>query len=136
MLSIFLNTFLEINSLMFLTDSVQHTSIASTMYSGQAHLASSFATPGNVHQHGTRQVTLQLPSGDFGDDLKRMNAERVKLDEELRDKENKEIKIFVDEFVSNFTMLISVSFCLKLYFCSCFGLPYNQFWPSFGPFCL
>ena len=97
---------------MFLTDSVQHTSIANTMYSGQVHLTSSSATPTNVQQHGTHQVTLQLPSGDFGDDLKRMNAERVKLDEDLRDKENKEIKIFVDEFVSNFPILTGCSCCL------------------------
>ena len=72
------------------------------MYSAQTHQASSSVSSATVLQSGAQQVTLQLPSGDFGDDLKRMNAERVKLDEELRDTENKEIKIFVDQFVSNF----------------------------------
>ena len=76
------------------------------MYSAQTHLASSSVSSATVLQSGAQQVTLQLPSGDFGDDLKRMNAERVQLDEELRETENKEIKIFVDQFVSNFNLQI------------------------------
>lgn len=82
-------------------DSTQLISGQSTvgkMYSAQIHQASSSVSSATVLQSGAQQVTLQLPSGDFGDDLKRMNAERVKLDEELRDTENKEIKIFVDQF--------------------------------------
>ena len=72
---------------------------------------STFATT-NTKIHGTVSSTgaasgkiveghtLVLPSGDFGDDLRRMNAERVKLDEELRESESKDIKIFVDDYVS------------------------------------
>ena len=71
-------------------------------------------------------ATLSLPVGDFGDDLRRMNAERVQLDEELRESENKEIKIFVDQyvcflFISTRTLLHpllsdSFLFCMKIAF--------------------
>ena len=90
-------------------ESVQHISgqsASSTMVSGQIHHAASSTSFAAGLQHGAQQVTLQLPSGDFGDDLRRMNAERVKLDEELRDTENKEIKIFVDQFVSGVFFII------------------------------
>ena len=98
---------------MLLTDSVQHISgqsVTNTVYGSQTMVSAS------VPHHASQQMTLQLPSGDFGDDLKRMNAERVKLDEELRETENKEIKIFVDEFVSNVAMLIHliVSFAISI----------------------
>lgn len=82
------------------------------------HLVGQLAAGAMIHQtatssavqHGTQQTFLQLPAGDFGDDLRRMNADRVKLDEELREAESKEIKILVDQFVSLLTSRLGISF--------------------------
>ncbi len=52
-----------------------------------------------VTRNRAMQGQIMQQTGEFGDDLRRMNSERVKLDEELRSLENKEIKEFVDEQV-------------------------------------
>ena len=72
-------------------------SSSNTMASREMHAATTVS--GSTAVQSVGGATLSLPVGDFGDDLRRMNAERVQLDEELRESENKEIKIFVDEYV-------------------------------------
>ncbi len=58
-----------------------------------------------VEGTSTRRAVMALTvqqSGEFGDDLRRMNSERVKLDEELRVLEDKEIKEIVDAQVRSY----------------------------------
>ena len=67
---------------------------AGTVLSSQVSQSETGIFSASAAAHGVHRRTLQ--SGDFGDDLRRMNTERISLDEELREIENKEIKQFVD----------------------------------------
>lgn len=53
---------------------------------------------------------IQYQAGDFGSVLRTMNAERMQLEAELREEEDKEMREFSEEKVSFFTQLYTYEF--------------------------